>query len=176
MKNDEFIKNAMECAARYAEGRFTLSNMAAELAPGILAVYVMPNGYFTIFFDRRLWIPTAAMVGLWGKETLLLSIWEHKHIGFLPTRDERADDENTKDFESVMLNIRRYLISDDMGWYNKPVLRAVSPSEKTDWRDTYHPGCFNCGAPMNLAGEDLGSMRNHIYKCVACGKLETMDD
>jgi hypothetical protein len=173
--NTEFLKNAMECVAQYNEERFTIASMA-ELAPGVLAVYVLPSGYFTVFFDRHLWIPTETMVALWGEETLLPSSWEERNVGFLPTRDEGANNGNANDFELFMYHVNRYLVSDKMTWYNEPVLRAVKSAEKTDWRDTYHPNCFECGAPMNLKEEDLGSMRNHTYRCAACGKLETMDD
>lgn len=117
-----FLERATLCIKEYERPGVRVQAMA-ELAPGMIAVFLMREAYcFVIFFDRALHKPSFELIyGLWGENIVYPKPWESRGVGFLPTGHEWS----WANFKYLLPFAKKYF-PQTISWHEQPV-KIVPP-------------------------------------------------
>jgi hypothetical protein len=131
-----FLGRLTPCLQEYERPGVRIQALA-ELAPGIIAVFLMRWSYsFVIFFDRSLHRPSLTMLALWGESVLHPPPWENRGIGFLPTNHEYP----WANF-NYLIPFAKQFFPKTTNWHKEPIKIAPPPGIGTvpgpEWRRLY---------------------------------------
>lgn len=136
MAEEPFLKRVIPCIKEYERPGVRVQAMA-ELAPGLIAVFLMRWAYsFDIFFDRPIHRPSLTMLALWGENVLHPSPWKNRRVGFLPTGHEYP----WANF-NYLLPFAKQFFPKTTNWHERPI-KIVPPlcigeMPGTEWKQLY---------------------------------------